>query len=213
MNHSSCYMCDSPATGIEHAPARCFFPKGFRKNLITVPSCSVHNNATSKDDEYVRGIIVSSAGNNDTATSHWRNAVRKTFLHSPKLFFKTFEHQRLNSFFHDRKRIDETMIKIAYALYFIQYGKRWAYYPTPYYKQFYDDDGKSDIETRLPNYLDIPNYEHYEGANQNVFKYYFLDGKVNGNANSILKMVFYEGFEVFILPHTEKVNLPYDTKP
>lgn len=62
-----CYRCNNIATSVEHAPAKCFFPIEHRKNLITVPSCEQHNNETSKDDEYVRGIIVASKGNNETA--------------------------------------------------------------------------------------------------------------------------------------------------
>jgi len=48
-NRRQCYMCSDPATGVEHVPAKCFFTKGQRENLITVPSCELHNNATSKN--------------------------------------------------------------------------------------------------------------------------------------------------------------------
>lgn len=129
-------MCNEPATGVEHVPAKCFFPKGHSLNLITVPSCAPHNNATSKDDEYARGIIVSCSGNNKLALSHWRGNVRKTYLHSPKLFLKTFQTQRENSFFHDRERIDALMVKIGYALYFHVFKKSWNCRPVPFYKHF-----------------------------------------------------------------------------
>src|SRR6266849_2119003 len=69
----TCYMCDKPATSMEHVPPRCFFPpqddlpkgKGmdFRKNLITVRSCDDHNMSKSDDDEYLKAIIA----------LHWRN--------------------------------------------------------------------------------------------------------------------------------------------
>ena len=199
-NRRQCYMCSDPATGVEHVPAKCFFPKGQRENLITVPSCELHNNATSKDDEYVRGIIVSSAGTNKIALIHWRDGVRKSYLHSPKLFLKTFEMQKDNAFFHDRARIDTLMVKIAYALYYQVYKRVWQSRPAPFYKQFYFDDGKTDIEVRLPDYLSIPEYNVFEGANQSVFKYQYLEGKVNGQPNCIFKMNFYEGFEVIIIP-------------
>ena len=208
-----CYMCDEPATGVEHVPAKCFFPLGHRKNLITVPSCAKHNNETSIDDEYVRGIVVSCSGNNDLALKHWREGVKKTYLHSPKLFLQTFTNQLNDSFFHNRKRVDDLMIKIAYGLYFKNYLKRWNYYPTPYYKQFLFEDGKTDIEERLPNYNSIPTWHEFEGENQSVFKYQFFEGKVNGEPNCILKLVFYDGFQVIIIPHPEKVNLPNDYKP
>ncbi|PZR71155.1 MAG: hypothetical protein DLM73_16305 [Chthoniobacterales bacterium] len=55
-----CYACDAPAISVEHAPPECFFPdtkddKGvstYKKNLITVPSCDLHNGEKSKDDLY-----------------------------------------------------------------------------------------------------------------------------------------------------------------
>jgi hypothetical protein len=126
---SQCYMCGAPATSVEHVPAKCFFPIGQRINLITVPSCSLHNNDTSKDDEYTRGIIVSSAGNNQVATHHWKNNVLKSYKHSPKLFLTTFKNRKDKSFFHDRARIDSVMIKIAYGLYFYIFKKVWQSSP------------------------------------------------------------------------------------
>ncbi|WP_231492184.1 hypothetical protein [Pedobacter sp. Leaf170] len=208
-----CYMCDEPATSVEHAPAKCFFPKGYRKDLITVPSCAIHNNETSKDDEYVRGIIVSCSGNNSIALTHWRGSVRSGYLHSPKLFLKTFSKQIDSSFFHDRKRVDDVIIKISHAVYFKEYKKRWQSYPTPFYYNFLFDDGKADIHERLPNYKDIPVWHIFEGANQSVFKYQFFDGKVDGHSNCILRMIFYEGFEVIVIPRSEKLELDYSYKP
>ena len=59
-----CYMCSDNETSREHTPPRGFFPTNHRVNLITVPSCSVHNEDTSKDDEYERNIITASINNN-----------------------------------------------------------------------------------------------------------------------------------------------------
>ncbi|UZJ61194.1 hypothetical protein OKW98_05580 [Pseudomonas sp. KU26590] len=57
----SCYYCEKPATGMEHVPPQSFFIKGQRDGLISVPSCDVHNQQKSKDDEYVRAVLLSSA--------------------------------------------------------------------------------------------------------------------------------------------------------
>jgi hypothetical protein len=200
MEDTICYRCNRKATNIEHVPAKCFFPKDKRLNLITVPSCITHNNETSIDDEYVRGVLVSCSGNNDTALKHWRGMVRNTFLKRPKLFLKTFKTQNGNSFFHDRIRIDNVMIKISYALYFKEYGKHWKSKLVPYYENLYFDNGKTDIEVRLPNFKTIPPYNTYLGANPDVFKYYFLDGKINNKQNSLLRFTFYDGFRVLVLP-------------
>jgi hypothetical protein len=192
-------MCEELATSFEHVPAKCFFPKGQRQNLITVPSCSRHNNDTSKDDEYVRGIIVTARGTNKLAVEHWRGNVRKSYLHSPKLFLKTFALRKENAFLHDRQRVDRVMIKIAYALYFHIYKKVWHSSPAPFYNKFYNDDGQTDMDFRLPNFKPTP-YDIYEGANQAVFKYQYFEGRFNGEPNCYFKMVFYEGFEVLIFP-------------
>ncbi len=198
--YNRCYRCNAPATGLEHVPAKCFFPKENRMNLITVPSCYLHNNSTSKDDEYVRGIIVSAQGNNKLASQHWRGAVIKGFKHSPKLFLKTFADQRENAFFHDRKRIDALMTKIGYCLFYHIFKRVWLSKPTPFYKKFRYDDGKTDIEVRLPDHDNLPKYHIYEGANQSIFKYQYFEGKIDGQENCMFRLVFYEGFEVIIMP-------------
>lgn len=56
-----CYYCGEPATSVEHVPPKCFFPEGQREELFTVPSCNVHNNNKSHDDEYVKVVLATSA--------------------------------------------------------------------------------------------------------------------------------------------------------
>lgn len=55
-----CYFCGGEVTGVEHIPPRSFFPKGKRNNLITVDSCDIHNQEKSKEDEYIRAILLKS---------------------------------------------------------------------------------------------------------------------------------------------------------
>lgn len=56
----TCYYCGEPKTSYEHVPPQSFFPKNKRVNLIQVPSCDDHNGNKSKDDEYVRLVLMSS---------------------------------------------------------------------------------------------------------------------------------------------------------
>ncbi|UCZ75966.1 hypothetical protein LHK94_02820 [Dickeya zeae] len=56
-----CYYCGEPATSVEHVPPKCFFPEGQREELFTVPSCNIHNNSKSHDDEYVKVVLATSA--------------------------------------------------------------------------------------------------------------------------------------------------------
>ena len=52
-------MCDRNAVSSEHVPPKNLFPeqkdvgKDYRQYLITVPSCEIHNNHKSKDDEFL----------------------------------------------------------------------------------------------------------------------------------------------------------------
>jgi len=55
---STCYHCDAVATGREHVPPRSFCPAGKDWNrLMTVPSCRLHNNATSPADDYLKFVL------------------------------------------------------------------------------------------------------------------------------------------------------------
>lgn len=54
-----CYLCGEKATSREHLPADNLYARVERTYpMLTVPACSVHNNAFSKDDEQFRSIIV-----------------------------------------------------------------------------------------------------------------------------------------------------------
>lgn len=55
-----CYCCEEPTAGDEHVPPQSFFVKGNRAGLITVPSCKLHNQDKSSDDEYIRTLLLSS---------------------------------------------------------------------------------------------------------------------------------------------------------
>nr|WP_295877359.1 hypothetical protein [uncultured Chitinophaga sp.] len=196
-----CYMCEETAENREHVPAKTFFPTGYRNNLITVHSCEKHNNATSMDDEYVRGVVVTCIDNNEVANEHWHRAVKKTFLHSPLLFFETFAQKDNKAFVHDRDRIDKVMKKIAHGLYYHEFKSHWPGNPKPFYENLLFEDGQKDVDVRLAGVNKIPWTSSYKGANPLVFKYQFLFGLINGNDNYALKMIFYEGFTVYIIPN------------
>jgi hypothetical protein len=55
----TCYYqgCQHRGTTKEHIPPKAFFPKDQREQLLTVPSCELHNNAKSTDDIYVLAHI------------------------------------------------------------------------------------------------------------------------------------------------------------
>jgi len=140
----TCYMCDAPATSREHAPPRSFFPEGYRRNLITVPSCDRHNSDNSLDVEYVRNVIATQHGVNGLAAKVFEKAQR-SWDRKPKLLTQTFstlqavqyEGSETGAFRIDLPRHKVVMEAIAYALYFSTRGRKhygdWTIF-TPTFK-------------------------------------------------------------------------------
>lgn len=126
-----CYMCVADATSKEHVPPHCFFPKGRRNDLITVPSCSTHNNDNSKDVEYVRNIVVTHHKTNEVARLHFREKALKSLTRSPKLFSRTLHNAK--EILLDREvtgvgildlpRFKSVMKAIAFGIYFNRHNK------------------------------------------------------------------------------------------
>ncbi len=99
----SCYMCSSAAKSTEHAPPKCFFPEtkdlprgsaDLRLNLITVPSCDVHNSAKSKDDEYAMLVAVAHFETNAVARNHFGTKVVRALTRSPAFTASVFHKSR-----------------------------------------------------------------------------------------------------------------------
>ena len=215
----SCYICGQPATSQEHAPARCFFPKGEVKGKLTkVDSCTEHNEETSKDDEYVRNIIAMTIGNNGIALSHFLQSCLKSFIKSPKLLSVTTKVRKqvyvqekdqkeikpTYAFQIDRQRIDLVMRKIAYATYFKKYGTSWnreLAIGTEYLlnKEMTPDDFGLLIKSAKSE-LESPTFE---GTNQEVFKFSFQQAESDDTNDQVLIMKFYEGFEVWIFAQAD----------
>jgi hypothetical protein len=124
-------MCEAQATTKEHAPPRSFFPEGYRRNLITVPSCDRHNSDNSLDVEYVRNVIATQHGVNNLAARVFEKAQR-SWNRSPKLLSRTFrefravqyEGSETGAFHIDLPRHRTVMQAIAYAIYFTTRGKK-----------------------------------------------------------------------------------------
>jgi hypothetical protein len=80
-----CYMCDQPKTSAEHVPPLCFFPDEkdsngnsmYRKNLIKVPSCDLHNLHKSKDDWYAAFHLAGTIRGNQCAALVRKGAIAR----------------------------------------------------------------------------------------------------------------------------------------
>ena len=93
MTKRVCYWCEEPATSREHVPPRCLFPvsadtvdgRSHREQLITVPSCDLHNGAKSDDDEYLLCVLAFSILNNQVGQQQAVSKVLRALKQDPKL--------------------------------------------------------------------------------------------------------------------------------
>jgi hypothetical protein len=80
----TCYRCGEPATSKEHFPPKAFFPKGGNLQLKTVPSCVVHNNDKSADDQYLlTQICLNAAVGDNLASQIFRRSILPALQRSP----------------------------------------------------------------------------------------------------------------------------------
>ena len=212
-------MCDKPATSREHIPPKCLFtkkkylPKGrdYRKNLISVPSCDEHNSQKSKDDEYLLLVIGMHYENNLDAQRHFSGSIKKAIQRNPNLFriYKNLKPVSMGgniaaSFEVNKARLDNILTNIIRGLCFHVHSEKWL----------------KDVRL-LNNGLKMLNYEHFlDSAEHNVIlahgfsqlrKFMINHKKFGSNPNifyyqqevtesgEILRLVFYEGFEVVAL--------------
>lgn len=174
-------MCECEATSDEHAPPRCFFPTGHRKQLLTVRSCDEHNSETSNDDEYVRNVLVTFEGCNELATSFLSDKTKRSFERSPKLLKRTFQNviwtefegKKTAAFELDCKRVERTMHKIACALHFEHFNEKVTWNTCVLIRQLVGEDLKGAGTDSLFDMLDFQNLV-WHGINTRVFKYRFL---------------------------------------
>lgn len=85
-----CYWCGENLplnnTSKEHVPPFTFFPKGHRENLMTVPSCLVHNNNLSYLDEKFQ-FFIKAFKTNEIAIDDLNTRVKRGFERKEKQSF------------------------------------------------------------------------------------------------------------------------------
>ncbi|MEO7432226.1 MAG: hypothetical protein ABIR62_09395 [Dokdonella sp.] len=209
---ATCYMCGAAATSSEHAPPKCFFPEAnltghdLRRNLITVPSCDLHNAAKSKDDEYLRAIILLAAGaSSEVAKAHFFDKLLRAVKRTPHVHAAFIKPVGLKLDIGEMLEIDlarfnRCISAIATAIFFHKYGiklERSLHVISPnLYAQ-----NQASVEVPAPHLaaIDVTRtflaHETTGGENPAVFMYrarYDSEGGLYAFA-----AVFYEAFEVF----------------
>ena len=90
----NCYLCDAPATTYDHIPPKSMFPKKFQYKGIKVPACKTCNNATAKDDEYLRDTFAMT-GHSKEARQVFLEGVRPSYMRPYAIMQKDTKHQRI----------------------------------------------------------------------------------------------------------------------
>jgi len=206
-----CYICNNTATSEEHVPAKGFFPEGRRSNLIKVPSCNIHNEDTSKDDEYVRNMITMAKGANSIAADLYKIKVVKSFERSPALqerimkdplylnYIENDATTRRLTFKVERERFDKVMKKIAYGLHFHKYKETWK-------KELYISTDKQISPSYETDILVSAIKKHdfkksikvFEGNNPEIFQFAFIE--FLNRSEKVVLMKFYEDYEAWAFP-------------
>lgn len=210
-------MCDAEATSQEHIPPKCLFPKKkdlpvthFRENIITVPSCDVHNSAKSKDDEYLLFVLISHFNNNNVAKSQFQTKILRAIKRRPSLlsiYTKKIKDVLLNgantiAFKFERWRIERELDHIARGLYYHEFSHKWdksiaIYSPAMMAMEaknasFFNRKTQEMAKYAYLLFSDQPR----KGPHQEVFWYQIHFEQVKSIL--IIRMCFYQGVEVII---------------
>ena len=194
-----CYACAEPATTREHVPPRCLFPESkdlptgldLRRNLLTVPSCEVHNVGKSRDDEYFLWVVCCSLPTNKVGQRQVYTKLLRALRRdaSTWLSFQSGardvtvtesesgrEHEATMCPF-DGARFQRTLELIARGIYFGHYGEPW-HGALKVHADFVDAPDAPDQaalrEARLTLFRGAQQIfasATWHGANQDVFRY------------------------------------------
>jgi hypothetical protein len=199
-----CYACTKVATTREHYPPYSFFPAGKNVNLTTVPSCELHNNANSKDVEYVRNIITTVLGVNQVGESHFLGKSMRSFDHSPKLLNATFADIRpvqINGgtsglFTVDVERVKTVMEACIRAIHFSETSEHCSSWEIVVPNLMFKDEVPEDTVSgwmQLLSMLGSLKYTLRTTSNPDVFEY----GAAEIAGGHVYALLFYKAFQVY----------------
>ena len=214
-----CYMCGNLANSKEHVPPVCLFPEEkdiktsiFRNNLITVPSCDLHNSRKSKDDEFLMACLAGIVGNNVIGFFHNITKVKRALDRKGDEYVHILMKDPQNKTIRNSKghvfpivvgrphfdRLRTCFHHVSCGLYYHKFNRVF--------------DGQCHIIMDFITYEDAeaekykllcrkrfemePNQPKREGNNPEIFRYEFVAPDEFGLI--ALRMTFYEGASVFV---------------
>jgi len=215
VSNETCYMCESPKTSREHVPPKCLFPEqkdcengvDYRKNLIKVPSCDLHNLAKSKDDEFMLITFAACASVNGTGLNHQQKKLLRILEKKSHVFIELLKQSTPATYFDkdgvkhetcvfnlDKERFFKQLQQVSNGVYFHHLNKKVTKHTEVIpIKGFATDniqvnESNSVIAKQLP--IIFKGKAKY-GENPEVFYY-----QVSSNEEEpLIKLVFYSGIE------------------
>jgi hypothetical protein len=212
---ATCYMCDSVETSREHAPPSCFFPEAkkfgqnLRRNLITVPSCDQHNSQKSKDDEFLRSIILMTPGNNEAGQHQFAWKLLPATSRKPRAYRSFFADKgtvaqgKGHAFQINRDRFDCCIDHLARALFFHTYKRKWRLPIVTLSPNFFSGISSDEIVLDQPSMSAIEasrqflSSEPNRGENPDVFQYRIRYGEDGADEGFACAANFYGCFEIY----------------
>lgn len=203
---------------MEHVPPKCLFPEikdslgiDFRKNLIKVPSCEIHNTSKTKDDEYLMLVLSRIYTNNVAGIVHGFTKVERaldrkkegfydSLLKNKRIVEKELRGEKMKIQFGDPdfNRLYRCFVYIAYGLYYYKYKKRFRgkVKCTIGFIDYYDEN----LQEIVNSVFHCANTDglamEIEGENPAIFKYQFHQKDQLGLIG--MRMTFYGSSEVFV---------------
>jgi hypothetical protein len=219
-----CYWCGielTPETNKrEHVPPNSFFPKGYKEQLITVPSCEEHNTQFSTIDERFK-IYIQSMGTNQIAIDDFKDkTVRglnreqsRKFVESlsENSFYTEIDGEQKLVFKIDPNHTDIFIEKIFRGIYFYHKEKPATGKIMHFSVQLFDPD--LDYEALMDELLmDLISDAMVEGdyKNPEIFRYRFFD--LPDFDAFIAVFNFYKGVEIIAWVIPEQM-LTLETEP
>lgn len=198
-------------------PPRCFFPEkkdlpqgeDYRVNLITVPSCDLHNLSKSEDDMYLLSVIVVYYWNNPIAQRHFSTKMVRAIARNPSLreaytrewFPVAVGSTVTGASVVDRARLNKTLACVVNGLYFHHYQEKWSHRILIYNPPLLFMDGPEPpqrLEVMHAFRVLSPRYlanQPWSGPNPDIHCYQMY--RDEQGACLLVRMAFYKGFVVY----------------
>lgn len=220
-----CYMCNAARTSDEHVPPKGLFPKrrdlppgvDLRKQLITVPSCDVHNSEKSHDDEYLMYALVFGIQNNPTASEQVKRKIARAMCANPGVARLIAQHQQPVRVEHtttgkiedtialrvDSRRIHQALDNIGRALHFHHFCAQWGgeIQVIPLFLLALEGHAPEAFNASLESMGQaveaLLSGEFAHGANPEVFTYKVV--KPGSQIPVVMLLTFYGGSKVVLL--------------